>query len=726
MLVGLYPVLSNWYLCSATFLLYSLSALFISRRLRSFEHGDLAYYNKRGRLTYSHLHKFHVLLSLSALLFTAIVLVFIKTDGAFRLYALAAFYCLCLPFILIPVIKVLVNIGNLRFMLRHRGKHDAIKLERSGNSQALISSVWRNTYRISKKKLFRTVWAIDEKAYFVVLDSLLRMNRLSDLFLAFEQRGAWDKYAGAFERLSKTRSRNLIQALYIALKAPNREISVSALYLLEKQKDEDLRDYSELEPLCAFLSDREKSYHILSALQVLLKTENPDALGVLKKNIDLWLALLEEESLDSSCKTLAETLAAVGDPRAIEPLVRKLESSIDKEAASALSKALGALGWVPPPDKTGASFYIHNRNWERCVKIGAPAVEPLLKAMNGADRAVKLEILRALAEIGDPEAAPGLLDYLHEGNSEEFMISVSQALLALGESGLKALVEKMRAGGATRDAIFKALALYTAEKIDPLLALLKSSSDDSRVYLFRLLKELGAPSDTDSRLRYFIALGQWDKAAEMGSIALEPLIDEMKKNEYASSIIAALGKLGDKRAVAPLVERLEDADREHDRQAAAEALLALGDPLALEPFIRTLEKERGAADYRIVNAAVSFLGKIGGARAEEALLKVARSPEEYRAYGEEAWKAMANLGNAEAREYIAESERRRAELIEENKKRMEANRIRDEREAREKKAEMERVAQRTGYRCQKCGGGVEPRNQKCPYCGVDLIFFPRK
>jgi len=726
MLVGLYPVLSNWYLCSATFLLYALSALFISRRLRSFEHGDIACYNRRGRLRSSHLLKFQMFLSLSALLFTALFIVFIKMDGAFRLFSLAAFYCICLPIILIPVIKILVNIGNLRFILRNRGKLYAVKLERSGNSQALIDSVWRNTYRISKKKLFRTVWAIDEKAYFVIIESLLRMNRLSDLFLAFERRGAWDKYAGTFERLSKTRSRNLIQALYVALKAPNRDIAASALYLLEKQKDEDLRDYGELDPLCAFLSDRQKSYNILSALRVLLKTENPDALGVLKKNIDLWLTLLEEERLDSSCKTLAETLAAVGDPRAIEPLVRKLESSIDKEAASALSKALGALGWVPPPDKTGASFYIHNRNWERCVKIGAPAVEPLLKAMNGADHAVKLEILRALAEIGDPEATSGLLNYLHEDNNEEFMISVGQALLALGEPGLKALVEKMRAGGATRNAIFKVLALYTAENRDPLLALLKSSSDDSRAYLLRLLKELGAPGDTTSRLRYFIALGEWDKAAEMGSIALEPLIDEMKKNEHASSIIVALGKLGDKRAVAPLVGRLEDADRKHDRQAAAEALLALGDPLAVEPFIRILEKEKGDGDYRIVNAAVSFLGKIGGARAEEALLKVARSPEEYRAYSEEAWKALANLGNADARSYIDDKERALAERIKENNARIEANRIRAEREAKEKKAEMERVAQRTGYRCQKCGGGVEPRNQKCPYCGIDLIFFPRK
>jgi bilin biosynthesis protein len=726
MLVGLYHILSNWYLCSATLLIYLLSALFITRRLRSLEHGDLAYYNRRGRLTYSHLHKFHVFLSLSAMLFIALVFVFTKMGGAFKLYALAAFYCLCLPIILFPVIKVLVNIGNLRFMLRNRAKPDAAKLERSGNSQALIASVWRNTYRISKKKLFRTVWAIDEKAYFVVIDCLLRMNRLSDLFLAFEQRGAWDKYAGVFERLSKNQSRNLVQSLYVALKAPNREISASALYLLERQKDEDLRAYSELEPLRVFLSDRQNANVVFSALHVLLKSKNPDALGVLKKDIDLWLALLEKDILHSSCITLAETLAAIGDPRAIGPLVRKLESSIDKETVSALSKALDKLGWIPPPDEKGASFYINNRNWERCVKIGAPAVEPLQKAMNGADNAAQREILRALAEIGDPEAVPGLLGYLHEGNSEEGMIPISQALLALGGTGLKALVEKSRAGGTTYNAIFKALALHTAENMDPLLDLLKASGDDSRAYLIRLLKELGAPGDTASRLRYFIALGQWGKAADLGSIALEPLVEIARKNTCVSEVIATLGKLGDARAVEALVEILEDNDRKYDRPVAAEALLELGDPRAEEPFIRALEKEKRDGDYRIVSAAVSFLGRIGGARAEEALLTVARSPEEYRVYSKEAWRALANLGNPEAREHVADSERSRAEMIEENNRRIEANKIREKIEAEEKRAEMERVAQRTGYRCQKCGGGVEPRNQKCPYCGADLIFFPGK
>ena len=46
----------------------------------------------------------------------------------------------------------------------------------------------------------------------------------------------------------------------------------------------------------------------------------------------------------------------------------------------------------------------------------------------------------------------------------------------------------------------------------------------------------------------------------------------------------ALGQLGDKRAVEPLIAALQD-DVENVRQAAAEALGQLGDERAVEPLI---------------------------------------------------------------------------------------------------------------------------------------------
>jgi HEAT repeat protein len=77
----------------------------------------------------------------------------------------------------------------------------------------------------------------------------------------------------------------------------------------------------------------------------------------------------------------------------------------------------------------------------------------------------------------------------------------------------------------------------------------------------------------------------------------------------------ALGKLGDPRAVEPLVSALGD-DRAGVRCAAAEALGKLSDTRAIEPLIKAL----GDGDYDVRGAAAGALGKLGDARAIESLI----------------------------------------------------------------------------------------------------------
>jgi HEAT repeat protein len=68
----------------------------------------------------------------------------------------------------------------------------------------------------------------------------------------------------------------------------------------------------------------------------------------------------------------------------------------------------------------------------------------------------------------------------------------------------------------------------------------------------------------------------------------------------------ALRRIGDKRAVEPLIQALRDED--HDvRRAAAEALGTIGDPRAVEPLIRALRDE----NWEVRKAAVEALDKLG-------------------------------------------------------------------------------------------------------------------
>lgn len=106
------------------------------------------------------------------------------------------------------------------------------------------------------------------------------------------------------------------------------------------------------------------------------------------------------------------------------------------------------------------------------------------------------------------------------------------------------------------------------------------------------------------------------KAAEaLGKIgdarAVEPLIQALKGKEYdvREAAAAALGMIGDARAVEPLVQALKDNSNFCDRvlKEAAEALGMIGDARAVEPLVQALKDKH--PDVR--NAAVKALTKIG-------------------------------------------------------------------------------------------------------------------
>ena len=68
----------------------------------------------------------------------------------------------------------------------------------------------------------------------------------------------------------------------------------------------------------------------------------------------------------------------------------------------------------------------------------------------------------------------------------------------------------------------------------------------------------------------------------------------------------ALGKIGDKRAVEPLIKALEDKDG-YVSQHSARALGKIGDTRAVEPLIELLSDD----DWGVRNAAKEALKKLG-------------------------------------------------------------------------------------------------------------------
>jgi len=124
-----------------------------------------------------------------------------------------------------------------------------------------------------------------------------------------------------------------------------------------------------------------------------------------------------------------------------------------------------------------------------------------------------------------------------------------------------------------------------------------------------LLRALSYPKHSGVRRGAAEALGRIGD-----SRAVEPLIAALKDEDFLvrGAAAQALGEIGDLRAVEPLAAALKD--EEHTRSCAADALWRLGTP-AVEPLIAALKDE----DFLVRRWAAVTLGHIGSRRAVEPL-----------------------------------------------------------------------------------------------------------
>jgi len=74
------------------------------------------------------------------------------------------------------------------------------------------------------------------------------------------------------------------------------------------------------------------------------------------------------------------------------------DSSVRWEAVGALDE----LGYEPKNDTEKAYYLIARKNWDELVKMGEPAVEPLIHALKDEDYDVRKGAVEALVKVGEP------------------------------------------------------------------------------------------------------------------------------------------------------------------------------------------------------------------------------------------------------------------------------------------------------------------------------------
>lgn len=229
-------------------------------------------------------------------------------------------------------------------------------------------------------------------------------------------------------------------------------------------------------------------------------------------------------------------------------------------------------------------------------------VEKLVAALDYPDEAaVREAAAEALGEIGEP-ALEILLPLLADKSKHDL---AGKALVAVGKPAMDALLEKLRKRryDSRMDLdlerfLTETLPLFGLPVVEPLL---------------KLTKDAGAPSH--------VSRNALKAVSDPAAFAL--LIPHVKDKELGFSAVAALGNIGDARAVDALIDVLLNTDFVW-RWSAVDALGKIGDARAVDPLLTALASE----DFNMHFHAAEALGRIGDPRGVEKLIATLHDAEQ--------------------------------------------------------------------------------------------------
>jgi HEAT repeat protein len=293
-----------------------------------------------------------------------------------------------------------------------------------------------------------------------------------------------------------------------------------------------------------------------------------DATSCRSRNTLLFILLAGISLFDQirnvfSSRSSIPRMKAARDVRGLIRLLNHRDPDVQYEAAGALGdiRDPGAVEPLATVLKTDEISGVRWKAAEALSKIGTPAVDALIGALQHDDDDVRWKAAIALGEIGDPRSIDPLLILLCD--EDRFVKShAALALGAIGEPAVNPLIRALREGdGNLRWGAAIALGkIRDPRSIEPLIRALADKYENVRAESAKALAALGKP-------------------------ALEPLLQFLKFSDGVArlEVVTALGELQDTGAIQPLIQLLENAD-DDERKAIAEALDAILVP-AVKPLI---------------------------------------------------------------------------------------------------------------------------------------------
>ncbi len=374
------------------------------------------------------------------------------------------------------------------------------------------------------------------------------------------------------------------------------------------------------------------------------------------------------------CHHAAASLGLLRDARAVEPLIMALNHTGEQRPEDPFGEsgqrecvgrcARQALVDIGAP--AVESLVVALKRGEAIVRVRSAmalgniadprSVEPLIAATRDTDDRVRGNAIYSLGQIGDRCALEAIVRTLGD-SSEDVRENAKRALKTIGVDALAqdALVDMLRDSGARERP-------FIIKKLDELG---------------------WQPDDGEAGAFYWATKQKWGKCVQIGAPAVEALIAELRVQRNIdiaktlerrgdaravhTHIIEALGEIGDARAAQALIDViLLQGDRfraidyislwQLDVQvcrAAAAALGKLGEP-AIGPILQApyvKQRESYISKPSVVDMLIEWLNHITDARAVEPLIAILRKNGDE--YGQTyAARALGKIGDARAVEAL--------------------------------------------------------------------------
>jgi HEAT repeat protein len=341
-----------------------------------------------------------------------------------------------------------------------------------------------------------------------------------------------------------------------------------------------------------------------------------------------WLTHWDDQLRISAARVLGN----LGGPLATRTLIRALvdpESKVRLQVVRSLGKSASALAVVPLIGRLeDSSSDVRQATIEVLGKIKAKrAVIPLMGRLSDPSRSVRRSAIIALGKIGNKHAAAAIARKLQD-HAPNVVLAAIETVGKLRYAGAAApLIERYETVYKHRDKTAEALAhIGTDIAIRALVRALRDSSlrRSAQLALSKATKQ--NPRHINALLRdprtpvqvAMVAVQIARDAKVKGAVPL--LIEQLRLGRLPQSTLAeALGKIGDKGALRPLLSLL-DAKSHSTRLAAMRAIGPLLDSRAAEPLLKSLVK----SDPIMRRYAVSYLGRLKSRLATTQLSVLAR------------------------------------------------------------------------------------------------------